>query len=91
MPLVHINEVVKQFRFYVNGLDTEVRGEIRKQVAPTAPYPYQWWISHHYRPSATAVGIYYPSRTTADSAEEAEAMLMAYASNFTAEFGVAEN
>lgn len=85
--MVTTTEVVKQFRFYVDGLGDEVIGEIRKDVAG-GQYPYQWWISHHYRPTADAIGIYYPSRITAESEEEAEAHLIAYARNFRADFGV---
>lgn len=89
MADVYTYIVLKSFRFAVSGLMEDVVGEIRQQVRPEgSEYPFSWWISHHYRPSEGAATIYYPSRTSADSAEEAEMMLRAYAESFVADFGV---
>lgn len=92
MPALYAYEVLKTFKFDVEGLSGPVTGEVRKQIWPRdSAQPYIWWISHHYRPSAQAAGIYYPSGISSNSAEDVENSLLVYAMSFTSEFGVEPN
>lgn len=78
-------EILKTFRFDVEGLSEPVLGEVRRQIMPeTTRQQYSWWISHHYRPSAKAMTVYYPSGLSSDSAEDVEDSLLAYAIGFSA-------
>lgn len=42
-----IYEVVKQYRFEIEGLG-QVKGEILKTIKPDIHGPYLWRTSHHY-------------------------------------------
>lgn len=83
-------EVVKEYLFSLeqNGKPLVVRGRVARNIEDGNHY---WDISHHYRPSADALGIYYPSAVTFDNPQEAEAALLRYGRNFVAEHGVAAN
>jgi hypothetical protein len=43
---------------------------------------YRWEISHAYKPTADAMGIYRPSKRHGITVEEARELLFAYAENF---------
>lgn len=76
-------EIVKQYVFWVEGLDDTVKGRISRNLDPNAGQPFLWEISLHYKPSVTAGGVYYPSVVSADTLEHAEMLLFAYAKAFT--------
>ena len=76
-------EVIKQYVFWVDGLDYTVKGRISRNLDPNAGQPFLWEISHHYKPSETAAGVYYPSVVSAGTLEDAERFLFAYANAFT--------
>ena len=74
-------ELIKQFAYEVEGLDYEVQGYVYRINNEEGTH-YHWDISHLYQPSETA-GVYHPSVITAETAEEAERLLDAYAMSFT--------
>lgn len=87
---VQVYEVVKEFVFWVEGLPHTVRGRITRHTDAQDTQRFMWEISHNYKPSASAAGVYYPSRVSAGTQEEAERMLFAYALAFTS-IGVKAN
>ena len=80
---VDINEVVKTFNFFVSSLQHSVQGRIYKRQIACGDFEYSWDISHHYRPSQSAKGIYIPTTTSVTTAAEAENLLLSYAQAFT--------
>jgi hypothetical protein len=52
--MVYVYEVIKQFRFHVEGIQDDVRGEVLHAVSPEVKHKYQWHISHHYAPAEGA-------------------------------------
>ena len=76
-------EVLKEYVFWVDGLDYTVKGRISRNLNPNVGEPFTWEISHHYKPSETAAGVYYPSVLSAGTLEDAERHLLAYANAFT--------
>ena len=83
-----IGEVVKQFEFLVSELPYAIKGKIVKNVSPDGETSYTWSISHHYKPSANAGGVYFPSHVTSRSMEEAEMDFRAYAEHFVPNYEV---
>jgi hypothetical protein len=79
---VEIYEIVKQYLFWVDGLDYKVKGRISRNLKPNVGEPFMWEISHHYKPSDKA-GVYYPSKVSAGTLEDAERLLLIYAKAFT--------
>lgn len=77
----HKYEVVKQFVFFVEGLEPVIRGRIVRNLDPAAT-PFMWQISHHWKPREGA-GFYHPSVTSGKSLEDVEQKLFAYADSFT--------
>ncbi len=76
------HELVKTLMYYVPELEHSVMGYIYRAI-DSDHLPYRWEISHFYRPNENAASVYRPSRHSADTAEEAEALLDGYAMNFT--------
>lgn len=73
--------LVKEFEFEVDGLDYKVTAWILLNYE--IPHlPYQWFISHYYRPGEKYNSVYIPSRRHAPTVEEAESLLMRYADKF---------
>ena len=83
-----IGEVVKQFEFDVPALRHPIKGKIVKYTSANGKSRYHWSISHHYKPTASAAGVYFPSHVTDDSLEEAEMSFRAYAGNFVPDYEV---
>jgi hypothetical protein len=80
---IYVNEVVKTFSFFVFNLQHSVQGRVYKRQIDCGGFEYSWDISHHYCPSQNAKGAYYPSATSAETAVEAEHLLLSYAQGFT--------
>ncbi|SMF86451.1 hypothetical protein SAMN02982917_5959 [Azospirillum oryzae] len=86
-----VYEVVKEYLFNHEAKDGEtlvVRGRVSRNLDAGH---FNWDISHHYRPAADALGIYYPSAVTFDNAEEAASALLRYGRKFVSEHGVEPN
>lgn len=84
-------EIVKEYLFSheaKDGATLTVRGRVSQNLDDGYFY---WDISHHYRPSADAHGIYYPSAVTFDNFEDAASALLRYGRKFVSEHGVAVN
>lgn len=76
--------VVKEYLLNHDDLDFSVKGRITKTIRDDGVDEYYWSISHHYRPTESAVGVYYPSSVRTVTFEEAEELLRRYMSLFTA-------
>ena len=85
-----VEKVVSQFIAQVDGLEFAIKGRITELVDTETNSKFQWSISHHYRPSESAAGVYYPSALSAKTVEEAEFLLLSYMKNFTS-IGVVPN
>ncbi len=77
-----IYEVIKEYTLDVDGLDFTVKGRISKIKNNERELPFCWDISHHYKPTKGA-GVYYPSKMSTKTFEEAENFLLAYMVCFT--------
>ena len=86
-----IGEVVKQFEFHVPTLRHVIKGKIVKYTPDDGEVYYHWSISHHYKPAAGAVGVYFPSRVSGRSLDEAEMDFRAYAEIFVPDYEVIAN
>jgi hypothetical protein len=85
-----IREVTKEFIFFVEGLEFTVKGRITYNSEAEPQLNYGWEISHYYKPSEEAAGVYRPSNMHGSSQEEAEASLKMYMRSFTT-IGVTPN
>jgi len=83
-----IGEVVKQFEFHVPPLLHRIKGKIVKYTSAEGEVSYHWSISHYYKPSEGAAGVYFPSHVTDSSLEHAEMSFRAYAENFVPDYEV---
>ena len=81
-----IGEVVKQFVLHISPLNYAIKGRITRYGSAR----FEWEISHNYQPSLQA-GVYYPSRTSHSSLDEAEASFKAYAGSFVPNIRVEAN
>jgi hypothetical protein len=75
--------IVTEYVFRVEGLNHVVKGRVEERLGGDPAARYSWSISHHYRPSENAWGVYYPSKRSGPSIEVVESLLMAYADSFT--------
>lgn len=79
-----IYEVVKEYRFPVDGLNYDIKGRILKRIAGDdgLNVDFSWEISHYYKPE-NRIGVYIPSQKSAETAERAEQLLLMYLKSFT--------
>jgi hypothetical protein len=85
-----IGEVLKQFEFHVPPLPHVIKGKIVKYLTGDGKAQYVWSISHHYS-GVSGAGVYFPSRVTSPSLEEAEEDFRAYAESFVPDYQVKSN
>jgi hypothetical protein len=78
-----IAEIVGEYVLFVEGLSFSVKGRITKSTNQEGSEEFRWEISHHYRPSESAGGVYYPSVRESKSFDEVRQLLMAYMNCFT--------
>jgi hypothetical protein len=77
-------QVERSYVFRVDGVDHPVTARVRRNMHPdSSETEYTYEISHYYRPTKDAATVYYPSRTLASSADEAERFLWDYVAYFT--------
>lgn len=81
--MVEIAEVIKEYVIHVDGLEHVVKSRIAKIIKPERAEEYRWEISHNYKPTEGAAGVYYPSKISADSFDATESLMMAYVGGFT--------
>lgn len=79
-----IEKVVQEYVLFVEGLGFRVKGRVCERLDSDPNQRYSWDISHRYRPSESAFGVYYPSAVVARTSEEAEGLLLGYMRSFTA-------
>jgi hypothetical protein len=84
----YIYEVVETYKLRSEDFEETIHGEIRRELNPSGGERYSWWISHHYRPSQGAYGVYHPSNISGESIDEVRQHMIAYMQGFTAEFEV---
>lgn len=87
---LYIRTVVREYVIHHPDLPQTIKARIEHDPEADANLAYSWDISHHYKPTKDAAGIYIPSVKQAPSDEEATAHLMRYVRGFTA-IGVKEN
>lgn len=78
-----MRRIVREYIHDVSGLDFTVKGRITHDPSHDENMPYMWEISHHYRPSENAMGVYYPSKLSAQTEEDAYYLLKMYMDSFT--------
>ena len=81
--MVEIAEVIKEYIIHVDELEHAVKSRIVKIIKPERGENYRWEISHNYKPSEGAAGVYYPSTISAGSFDDAESLMLAYVGGFT--------
>lgn len=75
-------EIVKEYVFHYEWLYYPVRGRvIRAPDEGTRDTCFMWEISHHFQPHP-GVEVYYPSKVSAGSAQDAQRLLLHYARSF---------
>ena len=85
-----LSRVVREYVLWVKELDYSIKGRVCEIVDDPKDVHYEWEVSHHYKPSANAMGAYYPSATRGRSLEEVEALMLTYLRNFSS-IGVVKN
>ncbi|MFZ2524032.1 MAG: hypothetical protein WAW87_01820 [Candidatus Ferrigenium altingense] len=78
----YIFEIVKEYVLKHDNLDFSVKGRVTKTVRDDVDEHY-WEISHHYRPTVSSGGRYYPSHVKTKTFEDAENLLLMYMEGFT--------
>ena len=78
-----INEIIYEYKMYVDNLDFEIKGRILKNVDESEEYIYSWEVSHFCKPSENAAGVYIPSTSRAKTIKEAKVLLFSYMDTFT--------
>jgi hypothetical protein len=85
------DEIVKEFKFQIQGMDFPVRAKIVRRCPPDGPETFEWTVSHFYKPSAKAGTPYVPSRRTEISLVKAEISMRAYVEQFSSSYDVMPN
>lgn len=80
---VETYKILEEYVFDVEGLGYPVKGRVSYiEGMPESLGGFFWEISHCYKPTADALGVYRPSRRNGQTLEEARDLLFAYAQNF---------
>lgn len=79
-----IYEIVKEFIMPVAGLNYNIKGRIlkRKKGDDSLNVDFQWEVSHYYKPSEEASGVYIPSSKFGNTYDIVEVHLLAYMYGF---------
>ena len=85
-----IYETVQEYSFYRSDLGYKIRAKIIKSVTPSGSLDFEWSISHYYKGSESAMGVYIPSVQSANTLEETKNLLFIYMNAFTSD-GVVPN
>ena len=74
--------IVKEFIFNTETIEHPIYGRII-ETNEIEDFNYRWEISHYYRPTQTAAGVYRPSKIHTRTQKDAEQLLTNYAQSFT--------
>lgn len=85
-----LSRIVREYVLWFDGVEYSVKGRVCEVIDDPQDVHYEWEVSHHYKPSANAMGAYFPSATRGGSIEEVEALMLAYLNGFTG-IGVVKN
>jgi hypothetical protein len=77
-----LSRVIREYVLWTDA-GYSVKGRVSEILDSSGGSTYQWEVSHHYKPSATAMGVYYPSVTRGKTLEEVEALMLTYLNGFT--------
>ncbi len=77
-------KIVKTYTKHVEGLDFPIEARILKRKVPQEDYTdYYYEVSHYYKPSEAAWGVYIPGSMYGKTFEEAEHNMFFYLNPFT--------
>ena len=77
--ITQTEQIIEEYVFWPTDTECTIKGRVSKIITPEDRHGYTWAISHHYRPTKEAAGVYYPSVITAEPLEEAKHHLFDYA------------
>jgi hypothetical protein len=77
-----VSRVVEEYVFRTEAVEYSVKGRVVEHFDVDPKGRYGWEISHHYKPSTSAAGVYYPSSIDGASVEEVRGQMLAYLRGF---------
>ena len=85
-----LSRVVREYVLWVGELEYSIKGRVCEIIEDPQDVHYEWEVSHHYKPSASAMAPYHPSATRGTSVDEVEALMLIYLKGFSG-IGVVKN
>lgn len=77
-----VSRVVEEYVLWADAVEYSIKGRIVEHLDVDPKGRYGWEVSHHYKPSSSALGVYRPSTVTGATVEEVTGHLMAYLRGF---------
>ena len=78
-----IEKIKQEYVLSVDGLDFSVKGRISERINGTPDQRFSFRMSHYCRPSEKAATVYYPSKVSFSTFNDAEESLLSYLTSFT--------
>ncbi len=77
-----VSRVVQEYVLWTDAVQFSIRGRIVEHLDADPIARYGWDVSHHFKPSQSALGVYRPAAVTGATIEEVTGQLMAYLRGF---------
>ena len=77
-----VSRVVQEYVLWTDVVQYSIRGRVVEHLDADPEGRYGGEVSHHFKPSTSAFGVYRPSAATGATVEEATGQLMAYLRGF---------
>lgn len=77
-----VSRVVQEYVLWTDVVQYSIRCRVVEHPDADPEGRYGWEVSHHFKPSTSAFGVYRSSAVTGATVEEATGQLMAYLRGF---------
>jgi hypothetical protein len=77
-----VSRVIEEYVLWSETLEYSIKGRIVEHLDVDPKGRYGWEISHHYKPSQSAHGVYHPSTVTGATVEEVRGLMLTYLHSF---------
>jgi hypothetical protein len=79
---IRVSRVIQEYVVWTDAVSYNIRGRVVEYLDGGPEERYGWEVSHHFKPSISALGVYHPSGVTGATVEEVTGQLLAYLRGF---------
>jgi hypothetical protein len=77
-----VSRIIEEYVLWTDAVEYSIKGRVVEHLDAEPKGRYGWEISHHYKPSQGAAGVYHPSSVDGATIEQVRGLMLGYLRGF---------